>query len=245
MQGTIKNVYRDREFGFIISDDGGADMYFHRSNVQSDTFARLASGQRITFEVKSGNQGKSEAFNLVIEPTQNSPQPIISEPMSQTVATVAPNFARDEVKKSAPAVGYGEPRPLPPDELAKAIQEAFAEKAAHDGWANLASIGAALKGRIPGFQPWHYGYESSPHCCDVADSSKSIKTTRGLRLRFSASSRTARRLQTFLLRCHHRPSARFKEARCHLGPLPQMLFNRRIRVRRRRFANLHRVSLLL
>jgi len=118
MQGKIKNVFRDREFGFIVPDDGGADVYFHRSNVQPDTFVRLAPGQPVTFELKTGNRGKPEAFNLVIESSQNAVQPIVSEP---SVTDAAATFGGAANEQAAPPLGNVEPPPLPSTEKSQEL----------------------------------------------------------------------------------------------------------------------------
>ena len=75
-----------------------------------------------------------------------------------------PNLSRDSTANAAV--------PLKPEELAQAIQNAFAQKATSDGWVNLASVGATLKKLVPGFEAWHYGYEKLSHLlrnCGLVD----------------------------------------------------------------------------
>src|SRR5947209_2331231 len=109
MQGKIKNVFPDREFGFIIPDDGSADLYFHRSNLQPDTFARLARGQRVTFDVKTGIRGKPEGFNLTIESPQTSEQPMKSVPSATASATSSEELLENQ--QTAPSIELVEGSP--------------------------------------------------------------------------------------------------------------------------------------
>ena len=49
MIGTISHFNDDRGFGFIVRDDGGADVFVHaRDLVNADT---LKKHQRVSFEV--------------------------------------------------------------------------------------------------------------------------------------------------------------------------------------------------
>jgi len=49
MIGTIAHFNDDRGFGFIVPDDGGADVFVHaRDLVKADTLKR---DQRVTFEI--------------------------------------------------------------------------------------------------------------------------------------------------------------------------------------------------
>ncbi len=49
--GTITSL-RDRGFGFVAADGGHAHdtLFFHRSAVADDGFARLRGGQRVSFD---------------------------------------------------------------------------------------------------------------------------------------------------------------------------------------------------
>lgn len=47
--GTIKKLVSDRGFGFI-AEDGGSEIFFHRSQVEGDKFDQLREGQKVTFE---------------------------------------------------------------------------------------------------------------------------------------------------------------------------------------------------
>ncbi len=62
--GTIKKVVTDKGFGFIIPDDGGEEVFFHRSRLSPKVyFEDLREGTEIQFEVKPGEKGR-QAFNI-------------------------------------------------------------------------------------------------------------------------------------------------------------------------------------
>ena len=59
-QGTVKWFNDEKGFGFILSDDGGKDLFVHRSNVDTPTQS-LADNQRVEFEVQEGRKGPEAA----------------------------------------------------------------------------------------------------------------------------------------------------------------------------------------
>jgi CspA family cold shock protein len=62
--GTIKKIIKDKGFGFIIPDDGGDEVFFHRSRLAPKVlFDDLRDGNEVQFEVRAGDKGR-QAFNL-------------------------------------------------------------------------------------------------------------------------------------------------------------------------------------
>jgi CspA family cold shock protein len=62
--GTIKKVVKDKGFGFIEPDDGGDEVFFHRSRLSPKVyFEDLREGAEVQFEVRPGEKGR-QAFNL-------------------------------------------------------------------------------------------------------------------------------------------------------------------------------------
>lgn len=53
-----------RGFGFVTPEDGGRDVYVHRTQVLNARFLR--PGQRVTFEVIGYDAGRRTAFDVWI-----------------------------------------------------------------------------------------------------------------------------------------------------------------------------------
>jgi CspA family cold shock protein len=65
--GTVKWFNATKGYGFIQPEEGGADVFVHISDVQSAGLSGLQDGQRVSFEVQRGNQGKLSACNLKVD----------------------------------------------------------------------------------------------------------------------------------------------------------------------------------
>jgi CspA family cold shock protein len=66
MTGRIKKILRDKGFGFIVPDDGGDDVFFHRSGLAPKTqFEDLREGDEVQFQVRPGEKGP-QAFDLKV-----------------------------------------------------------------------------------------------------------------------------------------------------------------------------------
>jgi CspA family cold shock protein len=55
--GKVKWFNDKKGFGFIVPDDGGAELFVHYSDIQSQGYARLEEGQSVEFEVGEGRKG--------------------------------------------------------------------------------------------------------------------------------------------------------------------------------------------
>ncbi|HEX4112391.1 MAG TPA: cold-shock protein [Stellaceae bacterium] len=62
--GTVKWFNSQKGFGFIQPEDGSKDVFVHISAVERAGMAGLNEGQRISFDVEPGRQGKIAAVNL-------------------------------------------------------------------------------------------------------------------------------------------------------------------------------------
>ena len=67
MQGTVKWFDMKKGYGFIQPDDGGKDAFVHISAVERAGIASLDEGQRVSYELQPGRDGKSSAENLKLE----------------------------------------------------------------------------------------------------------------------------------------------------------------------------------
>ena len=61
---TVKFFNSQKGFGFIQPDDGGKDVFVHISAVERSGTDYLTEGQKISYEVESGRNGKSSAVAL-------------------------------------------------------------------------------------------------------------------------------------------------------------------------------------
>ena len=54
--GTVKWFNGQKGFGFIVPDEGGEDLFIHRSNVDTPD-QTLRDDQKVEFEVGEGRKG--------------------------------------------------------------------------------------------------------------------------------------------------------------------------------------------
>lgn len=62
--GTVKWFNESKGFGFIVQDEGGADVFVHYNAIQGSGFKTLAEGQKVEFEIQKGPKGL-QAANVV------------------------------------------------------------------------------------------------------------------------------------------------------------------------------------
>lgn len=63
--GTVKFFNSQKGFGFIVRDDGGADVFVHISAVERSGIGSLQEGQKVGFElVPDRKSGKMTADHL-------------------------------------------------------------------------------------------------------------------------------------------------------------------------------------
>jgi CspA family cold shock protein len=63
-QGTVKWFNSQKGFGFIQPDDGSKDVFVHISAVERAGLGSLNEGQKLSFDLERGQQGKTSATNL-------------------------------------------------------------------------------------------------------------------------------------------------------------------------------------
>jgi len=59
-EGTVKWFNSEKGYGFIATD-GGPDVFVHYSAIEMEGFRTLDEGDRVTFEVTAGTDGRNQA----------------------------------------------------------------------------------------------------------------------------------------------------------------------------------------
>jgi len=64
--GTIKWFNATKGYGFIAPEDGDKDVFVHISAVESAGLGALQEGQKVTFDIVPGRDGRSAADNIAL-----------------------------------------------------------------------------------------------------------------------------------------------------------------------------------
>ena len=62
--GTVKWFNTQKGYGFIAPDDGTKDAFVHISAVEQAGLESLREGQKVSFDLEAGRDGKMSAVNL-------------------------------------------------------------------------------------------------------------------------------------------------------------------------------------
>jgi CspA family cold shock protein len=62
--GTVKFFNNDRGYGFISNEEGGNDAFVHITAVEKAGMSSLTEGQRISYTLETGRDGKTSAVDL-------------------------------------------------------------------------------------------------------------------------------------------------------------------------------------
>lgn len=62
--GTVKFFNNDRGYGFITNDAGGPDAFVHITAVERAGMDSIREGQKLSYELETGKNGKTSAVNL-------------------------------------------------------------------------------------------------------------------------------------------------------------------------------------
>jgi CspA family cold shock protein len=63
-RGTVKWFNSTKGFGFIQPEGGNKDVFVHISAVERSGIGTLSDGQRVSFTVEPGRDGKLSAENI-------------------------------------------------------------------------------------------------------------------------------------------------------------------------------------
>lgn len=62
--GTVKWFNVTKGYGFIEPEDGGKDVFVHITAVQRSGMEGLNEGQKVSYELEEGRNGRMAATNL-------------------------------------------------------------------------------------------------------------------------------------------------------------------------------------
>ena len=62
--GTVKFFNTERGYGFITNEAGGPDAFVHISAVERAGLGTLKEGQKLSYELETGQNGKTSAVDL-------------------------------------------------------------------------------------------------------------------------------------------------------------------------------------
>ena len=65
--GTVKWFNAQKGYGFIQPDDGSKDVFVHISAVERAGIGNLREGQKLSYELERGQQGRTSAVALKAE----------------------------------------------------------------------------------------------------------------------------------------------------------------------------------
>ena len=62
--GTVKWFNTTKGFGFIAPETGGKDVFVHISAVERSGMTGLKDGQKVSYEMRAGRDGRESASDL-------------------------------------------------------------------------------------------------------------------------------------------------------------------------------------
>ena len=64
--GTVKWFNPAKGYGFIAPDDGGKDVFVHISALEQSGLRTLNEGQKVSYELTQGRDGRTAAESIVV-----------------------------------------------------------------------------------------------------------------------------------------------------------------------------------
>ena len=66
INGTVKFFNATKGYGFIQPDDGSKDAFVHISALERSGIGSINEGQKVSYELQTGRDGKVSATNLAL-----------------------------------------------------------------------------------------------------------------------------------------------------------------------------------
>jgi cold shock protein len=66
IDGTVKFYNATKGFGFIAPNDGSKDAFVHATALEAAGIMGLAEGQKVSYELATGRDGKLSATKLAL-----------------------------------------------------------------------------------------------------------------------------------------------------------------------------------
>ena len=65
-KGIVKWFSQNKGYGFISPDDGGKDVFLHKSALEKSKISNINDGQSVSYDLENGKNGKISAVNLTL-----------------------------------------------------------------------------------------------------------------------------------------------------------------------------------
>lgn len=88
--GTVKWFNNAKGYGFILSNEGGGDIFAHYSSIDMDGYKTLKAGQSVIFDTEDGPKGLHAikiANGEELESSQPEPAAIVDAAVERSLAT--------------------------------------------------------------------------------------------------------------------------------------------------------------
>ena len=95
--GQVKWFNNAKGFGFILPDDGGADLFAHYSAISMDGYKTLKAGQSVTFDAVDGPKGLHAANIKAVESASDN-RVVLSDSVGEVLAE---SSAADPINEAA------------------------------------------------------------------------------------------------------------------------------------------------
>jgi len=106
-KGQVKWFNNAKGFGFILPEDGGADLFAHYSSIGMEGYKTLKAGQQVTFDLVDGPKGPHAANIMLAEGELALLQE--DQPASDTSSQESPHseHVNSDTEQAAASQSYG------------------------------------------------------------------------------------------------------------------------------------------